>query len=135
LPAADIADAAENLVCGGKTRFVKSRAEMARYLLIESRDPFASADVAFCHDLARRLAAAGNQVTLFLVQNGVIGARTGAAAPQFRELAEAGIEVLADDFSLRERGIRPDRLQAGIRPSPLDLVIDRLAAGAKALWH
>jgi hypothetical protein len=108
---------------------------MTSYLLIESRDPFESADATFCHDLARRLAAAGNRVTLFLVQNGVMPARAGAITPNFRELAEAGIEVLAEDFSLRERGIPPDRLQPGIRPSPLDLVIDRLAEGAKAIWH
>ena len=45
------------------------------------------------------------------------------------------VEVRADDFSLRERGISADRLQPGVTPSPLDLVIDRLAEGAKAIWH
>jgi len=108
---------------------------MANYLLIESRDPFESADVAFCHDLARRLAAAGNRVTVFLVQNGVLGVRVGARGPGYAELARAGVEVRADDFSLRERGISADRLQPGVTPSPLDLVIDRLAEGAKAIWH
>ena len=108
---------------------------MASYLLIESRDPFESADVGFSHDLARRLVAAGNQVTLFLVQNGVMSARAGAVAPKFGELAQASVEILADDFSLRERGIRLDRLQPGVKPSSLDLVIDRLAGGAKAIWH
>src|SRR6516165_100394 len=108
---------------------------MANYLLIESRDPFESADVGFCHDLARRLAAAGNQVTLFLVQNGVLPARISARTPGFAELAQVGVEILADDFSLRERGISSDRLQPGVKPSALDLVIDRLAGGAKAIWH
>ena len=108
---------------------------MASYLLIESRDPFEFADVAFCHDLARRLAAAGNRVTVFLVQNGVLGVRAGARGPGYAELARAGVEVRADDFSLRERGISADRLQPGVTPSPLDLVIDRLAEGAKAIWH
>ena len=108
---------------------------MASYLLIESRDPFESADVGFSQDLARRLAAAGNQVTLFLVQNGVMPARAAAVAPKFGELTQAGVEILADDFSLRERGIRADRLQPGVKPSALDLVIDRLAGGVKAIWH
>jgi predicted peroxiredoxin len=108
---------------------------MASYLLIESRDPFEFADFAFFHDLARRLAAAGNRVTLFLVQNGVLPARAGAQAPGFGELARAGVEILADDFSLRERGIPSDRLQPGVKPSALDLVIDRLAEGCKAIWH
>jgi hypothetical protein len=45
------------------------------------------------------------------------------------------VEILADDFSLRERGIPSDRLQPGVKPSALDLVIDRLAEGCKAIWH
>ena len=108
---------------------------MANYLLIESRDQFESADTGFSHDLAQRLAAAGDRVTLFLVQNGVLPARAGAAGAGFAELARAGVEILADDFSLRERGIQADRLQPGVKSSALDVVIDRLAAGAKAIWH
>ncbi|HZU89234.1 MAG TPA: DsrE family protein [Stellaceae bacterium] len=108
---------------------------MTHYLLIESRDPFESADVAFCYDLAGRLAAAGNEVTLFLVQNGVLPARAGAQTPAFEALAHSGIEILADDFSLRERGIAADRMRPGVKPSPLDRVIDCLAAGCKAIWH
>ena len=108
---------------------------MASYLLIESRDPFESVDVGFCHDLARRLAAAGNRVTLLLVQNGVLPARISFRPLGFAELMQAGVEILADDFSLRERGIPSDRLQPGVKPSALDIVIDRLAEGTKAIWH
>jgi hypothetical protein len=110
-------------------------ADMANYLLIESRDPFESGDVGFCHDLARQLVMAGQGVTLFLVQNGVLPARRAAKTSGLSELIEAGVEVFADDFSLRERGIPFDRLQPGIKPSALDLVIDRLAEDCKAIWH
>jgi intracellular sulfur oxidation DsrE/DsrF family protein len=61
--------------------------------------------------------------------------RAGARASDYAGLARAGVEVLADDFSLRERGIAADKLEPGVTPSPLDLVIDRLAEGAKAIWH
>lgn len=108
---------------------------MAKYLIIQSRDMFEGGGPSFCWDLARRLAAEGNGVTLFLVQNGVLPARAGATAPGLDETVRAGVEVLADDFSLRERGIPQNRLQAGIKPSPLDLVVDRLAEGCKAIWH
>jgi predicted peroxiredoxin len=114
---------------------VVEEATVAKYLLIETRDPFESGDVVFCHDLARRLAAGGNEVTLYLVQNGVLPARPGARTAGLEELVQAGVEVLADDFSLRERGISPGRLQAGIKPSPLDVVIDGLAEGCKVIWH
>ena len=108
---------------------------MANYLLIESREPAAAGEIGFYSDLARRLAAAGDQVTLFLVQNGVLPARSGAAAPGLAELAQAGVEVLADDFSLRERGIPLDRLQPGIKSAPLDVVLDRMVEGCKTIWH
>jgi predicted peroxiredoxin len=108
---------------------------MASYLLIESRDTFGAGEVAFCHDLARRLVAAGNEVTLFLVQNGVLPARAGAQASGFAELVRTGVEMLADDFSLHERGISSDRLHPDVKPSELDVVIDRLAEGCKAIWH
>ncbi len=108
---------------------------MAKYLLIESRDPFESNDVAQHYDLAANLARDGNEVTMFLVQNGVLPARAKAAAGGLAELAGAGVTVLADDFSLRERGIGENQLASGVRAAPLDTVVDGLADGAKTLWH
>jgi hypothetical protein len=105
------------------------------YLLIESRDPFDSNDTGFCRDLARQLAAANNEVTLFLVQNGVLPARSHSGSDDLTKLAGAGVRVLADSFSLRERGIDANRLAAGIAAASLDVVMDALAAGAKVLWH
>ena len=108
---------------------------MASYLLIESRDPFEFRDTVFCPDLARRLADTGNRVTILLVQNGVLPARAGAYSAVLSKLVQAGVEILADDFSLRERGISSERLQPGVKPCALDLVIDRLVEGAKVIWH
>jgi predicted peroxiredoxin len=45
------------------------------------------------------------------------------------------VEVLADEFSLRERGIAVDRLAQGIKAAPLSTVIDHLAEGRKTIWH
>ncbi len=107
---------------------------MAKYLLIESRDPFEVNDVLYYYDLAAALAKEG-EVTLFLVQNGVLPARRSAHSQRLTELAAAGIRVLADEFSLRERGIRAGGLAEGVTPAGLDAVIDQLAEGRKALWH
>ena len=74
-------------------------------------------------------------MTLFLVQNGVLPARRSAASGALTQLAKAGIEVLADDFSLRERGIEAVRLAEGVKAAPLDVVADHLAEGRKAIWH
>ena len=108
---------------------------MAKYLLIESRDPFESNDVTYYYDLAADLARHGNEVTLFLVQNGVLPARSGVHSDLLAKVAQSGIEILADDFSLRERAIPTDGLIPGVKASPLDVVVDQLADGRKTLWH
>ena len=108
---------------------------MTEYLLIESRSPAESGEVAHGYALAAVLAGQGDRVTLFLVQNGVLCVRRGARAEGLESAIRAGVTVLADDFSLRERGIPADRLAAQVAPAPLEAVIDRLAAGVKTLWN
>ncbi len=107
---------------------------MAQYLLIESRNPFETKGVLDYCELAAELARKG-EVTLFLVQNGVFPARDCRDSQRLTDLAKAGVRVLAEEFSLRERGIRNDRLAKGVEPAGLDVVIDHLAEGRKVLWH
>jgi sulfur relay (sulfurtransferase) complex TusBCD TusD component (DsrE family) len=106
---------------------------MAGYLLIESRDPFESNDVGYYYGLARGLVEAGNQVTLFLVQNAVLAARPSAQVPQLQALIGSGIKVLADDFALKERGIT--KLLDGVEIAPIEAAVNHLEAGHKTLWH
>ena len=106
---------------------------MAHYLLIESRDPFESNAVGYYYELAKGLVDAGNGVTLLLVQNGVLAARPSAHSAALSALRRSGVEVLADDFSLRERGI--STLADGVAAAAIDIVVDHLEAGHKTLWH
>ena len=109
---------------------------MAKYLLIESRDPFENNIAARQYDLAVNLVKEGNQVTLFLVQNGVLPARPGNLSSLLTNAAKAGVEVLADDFSLRERGIRGEEINRAIRESSIDNLVDMLVQdNTKAIWH
>jgi sulfur relay (sulfurtransferase) complex TusBCD TusD component (DsrE family) len=116
---------------------------MTDYILIESRDPFESAEVGRFLELAEGLAKEGSEVTLFLVQNAVMASRHGARAnfpdntrvPSLAALAANGVKVLADSFSLQERGISPNRLVPGVTVASLSAVIDHMAAGRRALWH
>jgi len=107
---------------------------LADYLLIGSRDPFESNDVTRLYGLAENLAKKGGNVTLFLVQNGVMAARESGKSAALSAVAEAGVEVLAEEFSLRERGISSDRLVSGVSAAPLDVVVEQLADGRKAIW-
>jgi predicted peroxiredoxin len=107
---------------------------MESYLLFESQDPLESAQVPRHYELAAALKKAGNQVTLFLVQNGVLGARRALRSEAVLGLVAAGVEVLADDFSLRERGVNASRLSPGVKVATIDDALDQFAAGRKALW-
>ena len=110
---------------------------MPGYLLIESRDPFECADSKHFFDLAQSLAKdkASAPVTLFLVQNGVFPARKCELSPALAALKKSGVEVLADDFSLRERGIKAGNLIPEVKSAALDVVLDQMEQGRKVLWH
>ncbi|HZS04296.1 MAG TPA: DsrE family protein [Blastocatellia bacterium] len=107
---------------------------MSSYVLIESRDPFESRDTQFIAETATALRQRGHEVTVFLVQNGVLAARKQAKAPGLQQLAGAGVRLLADDFSLRERGITA--AESGVAESNIDALVDLLVEpGTKAIWH
>src|SRR5262245_16689190 len=99
---------------------------MISYLFIESRDPFESRNPQFVVDTAAALKQRDNEVTVFLVQNGVLAARNKARRSSLSELAKAGVRILADDFSLKERGISQANLIAGIQSSNIDALVDIL---------
>jgi len=108
---------------------------MTEYLMIGSRDPFESKDVSRLYALAGDLSRQGNKVTLFLVQDGVFAARDSACSTALSAVAADGVEILADEFSLTERGISPARVTDGVSPVPLDTVVERLADGCKTIWN
>ncbi len=108
---------------------------MPEYCLIESRDPFDCSDVDFTYELAVNLARQGNKVTLFLVQNGVLPVRRAADTQLAATASTRGVTVLADDFSLKERGVRNGEMLDTVTPAPLETVVDALARGVKTVWH
>jgi sulfur transfer complex TusBCD TusB component (DsrH family) len=108
---------------------------MAKYLLIESRDPFDSSDTEYFSELVQGIARRGNETTLFLVQNGVLPARRGAKHNEtISRLMQSNVQVLADGFSLRERAI--GSLVDGVKVSDMNELVDLLlGSGTKAIWH
>lgn len=107
---------------------------MSKYLLIESRDPFGSNAVEQHFELAAALKREGHEIALYLVQDGVLPCRSGADGEFLHEAVAAGVTVLADDFSLQERGIGASDLARGVRPAAIDAVIERLGASWRALF-
>ncbi len=106
---------------------------MSKYLFIESRDPFESSDVKQQWELATALARKGNDVTMFLVQNGVFAARREARITTLDPTA--GMTVLADDLSLAERGIPEKSLRDNVDIAGTDALTDLIIEdGCKPIW-
>lgn len=107
---------------------------MTTYIFIESRDPFESRDTEFIEQIAIAVKERGHAVTVFLVQNGVLAARKNAG--RLSRLAEAGVALIADDLSLRERGIEREELTDAVREEAIGWLVDAIAgANTKAIWH
>ncbi len=107
---------------------------MSNYVFIESRDPFESRDTEFIEQTALEVKERGHNVVVFLVQNAVLAARKpGRGLSRF---ADADLVLLADELSLRERGINSDDLAPGIQISGIDELVERIAQeNTKAIWH
>ena len=108
---------------------------MKRYMMIETRDPCDVRDVEWMAELAANLQRGGAAATVMLVENGVFAARGGASSAVIKTLADAGCEVLADRYALRERGIRDADLAKGVKAADLDAVVDALEAGVSVMWR
>jgi sulfur relay (sulfurtransferase) complex TusBCD TusD component (DsrE family) len=111
--------------------------EMGRYVMIESRDPYESRDVPYFYSLAAELAAKGEQVTLFLVQNGALASRKDAKGDPLGAVLQSKAQVLADSFSLRERGIQDSDRHPSVKPAEIGSLVEAILAegGTKVLWH
>ena len=106
---------------------------MAKYLFIESRDPFEFTDVKQTWDLAADLAGKGNDVAMFLVQNGVLAGRKKARVSTMGDLS--GVRVYADDLSLEERAIPRESVRNGITVAGIDALTDLIMEdGRKPIW-
>jgi len=108
---------------------------MSHYLFIQSQDPFVDARATRQYELAMDLKQRGHDVTVVLVQNGVVPARRQAVCQSFDVLANSGLTLVADTFSLEQRDITLQQLKDNITTGSMDNVIDAMLAGHKVIWN
>lgn len=108
---------------------------MSSYVLIGARDPTETIDGGRLYELGAALVEHGDDVVVFLVQNGVLACRTRSAPAAGLAALTAGATVLADDFSLRERGISETEVVANVRVAGIDALVDAAMEGdRKVVW-
>ncbi len=105
------------------------------HLLIETQSPWGGPmSGRFLLDAAT-LARHGHRVWVFLVQDAVAAAVPDAAGG-LRGLAGLGVQIWADDFSLGQRALPPDRLDPVVTVVDMATVTHRLLDGAtRVVWH
>ena len=109
---------------------------MSHYLFIESQDPFEDGGTEAYLGTALELSRQNQPVTVFLVENGANAARNGARVPTRDDLQAAGAAIKVDEFALRERGIRTDRLAGNVETGTVEDIVALLSdPETKAVWH
>ncbi len=109
---------------------------MSRYLLIETKSPLDGGDYAF--DLGQQLRDERHDVTVYLLQDAVFAARRRFERGEglLAEATRRGLTVLADEVSLRQRGVTGERLSPAARPSTMNNLVELLMERCdKAIWH
>lgn len=108
---------------------------MARYLIVDSRDLTEYTSASYLQKVVGKLKEKGNDVTLFLIENGVIAARKGGAiGKNLSDLSKQGARIMADDISCKARGIA--NLADGVNQGTMDQLADMIAEGSdKVIWY
>ncbi len=109
---------------------------MAQYLLVESKGALDGVQYSF--DLAQQLRDLKHTVTIYLVQDAVFAARKSFEAGKslIKEAKAKNLTLLADEVSLRQRGLTKDRLSDSVRVSNMKELVDLLMEKSdKVIWH
>jgi sulfur transfer complex TusBCD TusB component (DsrH family) len=107
---------------------------MTSYLLIETRSLWESQEVAGFLALARELAAAGNRVDVYLIQNAVLITRDADAIAALTGLPQ--LNVWADTSSLSTRAIPAATLPPRIEVADMNTIVRLMTRpGSKTIWH
>jgi sulfur transfer complex TusBCD TusB component (DsrH family) len=108
---------------------------MKHYLIVDSRDLTEYVNGSYLPLVVKELREKGHEVTVFLIENGVIAAREGSKMGQVLDaLSRNGARILAEDVSCLARGV--NRLSPGISLANLDLLADSIAGGFdNILWY
>jgi sulfur relay (sulfurtransferase) complex TusBCD TusD component (DsrE family) len=108
---------------------------MAKFFIVQSREPFTDNQANSDYELIHNLVLAQHEVTVLLIQNGVLPARRGGMARKFDMICNAKLSLFADEFSLRQREIAFEDLKPGVLTAGVDTVISAMLAGHKVIWH
>ena len=78
---------------------------MTNLLLVLSKDPYTTEIPNLVLDIGLKAKAKGNNVSLYLVEDGVTAARKSEFGNKLQDAKKKGIKILADDKAVQSRGL------------------------------
>ena len=106
---------------------------MSRYLLIQAFDPQECEAVTPLHELASDLVQEGNEVAILLVDRGVLTPRSVSGVAALARAERAGIEVLAEESSMRAHGVTASEFPHGVDVVSDGTIADRITAAHRVI--
>ena len=108
---------------------------MSKFLIVGSRDLMEYKESDFALNMASQLKKKGHETTLFLIENGALSARKDSEpAARLTALSKEGVNVLAEDLSLKMRGVK-ERAE-GVSESNMDALAELILNGSdKVIWY
>lgn len=78
---------------------------MTNLLLVLSKDPYTTEIPEFVLDIALNAKGKGNEVSIYLIEDGVTTARNSEFGDRLVEAKKKGINIIADDKAIESRGL------------------------------
>ncbi len=106
---------------------------MSSLLLVLSKDPYTTEIPELVLEIGSRAREKGNDVSLYLVEDGVTAARESEFGGKLKEALGKGISVFADDKAVLSRGL-DGKLIDGVEIKDISILLDFIMESDRVAW-
>lgn len=106
---------------------------MTNLLLVLSKDPYTTETPDLVLDIGLNAREKGNDVTLYLVEDGVTAARKSEFGNKLTDAQEKGIKIYADDKAMLSRSL-VNKLISGVEIKEIGTLLDFIMDSDKVAW-
>ncbi len=106
---------------------------MTNLLLVLSKDPYTTETPDLVLDIGLNAREKGNDVTLYLVEDGITAARKSEFGNKLTDAQEKGIKIYADDKAMLSRSL-VNKLISGVEIKEIGTLLDFIMDSDKVAW-
>jgi sulfur relay protein TusB/DsrH len=106
---------------------------MTNLLLVLSKDPYTTETPDLVLDIGLSAKEKGNDVSLYLIEDGITAARQSEFGNKLAEAQKNGIKVYADDKAVLSRALT-DKLISGVEIKEIGTLLDYIMEYDRVVW-